>query len=470
MRPVIGAPMRILYEPTSLGFTLEYSGGAEMTSTGEPPFLTWSEGTVGEGVPTPLSKWVLLSWPDLRPPILFCFSTPTSVTSNRTANGFRLQIPQFAGVIRVRQPFGLDATATKSAADFGALVAKVKPLIEWNSRAAPILKDAQAREDSNGIVVSWKFDKPYAILPPPLLRAAAKNLAKILSKTISIGKSPAILAADGNVISAKFFAKRLKPGAAVVTDAQVSDAPAYIPAMDCAKIAQASIAFLSGNGSAGTMIDLASAFAEYDGSFVADGETCIVAAQSLSQQARNQKSTQLLNLLDTLDWSTWQPYGKDALEKAEAGAYLSIAGAFRQNIEERALAAMANAGCEVGPYASLRNAIYSDGPAPDWFALTSPVRVLTPGASAGVGKKGIEVVGDASSVEGFYLELLTDAPLKLIAKSNISSILVTSAQLHTTYYVVPKKIGAWRIIVSRLGKARPIPKAAPSPRYSEGQR
>src|SRR5688500_10882930 len=77
LRQAGNATVRMDFETTALGFSLRYVNGMEWTAQGEaPPFITWSEGTVGPGVPAAAEGWALLTWRNERPPLLLVFSNP----------------------------------------------------------------------------------------------------------------------------------------------------------------------------------------------------------------------------------------------------------------------------------------------------------------------------------------------------------------------------------------------------------
>ena len=489
MRPVPQAPLRIMYETSSLGFSVEYLGGATLSAKGaSAPFLTWSDGSVGPGVPAAPSKWLLLTWPEPRPPLLFCFTgLPASVTATPTSDGFTITIPKYTGVVRIRQPFGNDAIATQNASEMGKLAERLRPLIEQLSKPAPVLQQTLIEDDKYGPVITWIYDKPGAVLPAPLTRGFNKGNLKILSNTTAVGAKKDVLQTAENELKVKFITHELRPGTPVVFGNVAVDSPATISYIDPQSVAEATMSWLFGNGDSGTPGILEEAFVGFSDElkyetdpvtqsrfgFAKDGTgAALLAAHCFSQEARNIKTELLSSLFDSLDWVTWQPAGATRKEKETAAALLALCCAFRKSPEERALGAMASLGAsDDAPYSQIRNGIYSNQKMPDWFsALESPVRSISPDVSAKGDKTGIVVFGDAQSVNGFYVELLTDADLRVVSKVNVKSMLVASPGLHTSYYVVPERVGPWKLTLARKAPGRPIPRAAPSPRYSEARR
>jgi hypothetical protein len=175
-------------------------------------------------------------------------------------------------------------------------------------------------------------------------------------------------------------------------------------------------------------------------------------------------------LFATLDWVTWMPSGSPE-ERSLAASALAIAGPFCERIENRALAAMANAAIAApNPWHQMQTAIYAS-PKPDWFAaMTSPIRILTPGVGAIDVPSGIKLSGSRETVESFEVTVRSDVPIEIVSTENIRRNMIVGTGAKTTIKLWPDKFGEWSIIFRRSTAGRPIPKAAPSPRYSVIQR
>ena len=70
------APQKLQIDLLAQGFRAYFENGFgfKITSTASP-YLSWAEGSVAENVPTPVSKWIVVSFRDNQPPVLLCFPT-----------------------------------------------------------------------------------------------------------------------------------------------------------------------------------------------------------------------------------------------------------------------------------------------------------------------------------------------------------------------------------------------------------
>ena len=58
-----GMPDRAILHLDAPGFSMRFSDGFEFTVDSQyPPFLSWSAGSVADGVPTPMATWILVSF------------------------------------------------------------------------------------------------------------------------------------------------------------------------------------------------------------------------------------------------------------------------------------------------------------------------------------------------------------------------------------------------------------------------
>jgi hypothetical protein len=108
------APGVSLYFPTGLRFLIGSTAA---------PYLTWSEGSVTNGVPTPTSKWLALSFRDNQPPIALGFpgdATALSITGKPGAWVVSSKY-DYSGWVRVGCPMGTRPLSANSAAALGRL-------------------------------------------------------------------------------------------------------------------------------------------------------------------------------------------------------------------------------------------------------------------------------------------------------------------------------------------------------------
>lgn len=474
IRPKPGAPVQIDYETTSLGFTLRYVAGMQWTASGvEPPFITWDEGTVGPGVPSAPSEWALLTWRGERPPILLHFSNPASLKASRTADGFQLEAEGWTGSVRVRLPFGKRSVATASAADFGKLVAELRGMLPLLTADAPKPVSSGVTPVPDGYELSVTFDSIGSVVPPAAVAAEAIGLAKVLTPVIENGPVGMPLCATTELRIFLRAPGSISPGAPVVIGAIRADTTSPEDRL---------LAYIAGNA---TLADTASLgrqqplvpmitepFTKTGMPLAPDGSGSYRASLRGAELISQGMAAPFLDAVFAgVDWVTWQPPGTTPQERADTAAALAIAGPYCQSMDNRVLAAMANAGITAPTgFDEVRNALYGASPKPPWLsALASPVRIMTPGTIGESTAAGIKVSGRAESIESFDLALSSDQPLEIVGKTNVTRLMTIGADTQTVIRVWPKTSGDWSVTFRRSAAGRPIPKAAPSPRYNAAQ-
>lgn len=491
MRPKSGAPLRIFFEPLSAGFSLEYKDGFTIAAESvETPYITWSEGSVGMGVPSAPSKWLLLSWPKKRPPILLVFDKPAAAIVRATAEGFSLQ-SDYSGIVFVRAPFGQEAIATSNAADLGALAARLISVLPKVSTASPKLIGTSVSTDTNGLTAEWQFDRAGAVLPAPLLQGVAAGSAKILSRyeTLS-GRESGLWISSDATMRVRFLTRKLGYGAAAVLGKPFASA-ATISHIDTEGICQAALDYLCGNTdavSARAIADAASLFEDElklakdpitlsPLAFEKNGAgSALGAAHTFAGMAMNGESRWLEGFAGSVDWVDWLPAGGDLQERRAAAAILSLAGALSDDDEVRVLAAMCNCAADGTELSSVREWIYPNAAKinaehPAWYdAMFSPIRILSTGFDFAMEPKGFVVLGEAASTKGFRIELAADAPLSVFSKLGLENVNVLNLEGQAVIGATPSAPGEWKLTLVRQTPGRPLPAAAPSPRYSAGQR
>ena len=481
---VQNSPLRIRYEASSIGFSLEYSGGFVFSGSGDPPFISWAEGTVGPGVPSAPSAWALLSWSDPKPPILLCFpSGNASLVSEQSPGGFQIRCPGYTGKIFVRFPFGSKNIATKTAADFGGLVAPISKNIGYLSAPAPQLIGFAYQKGVDGITAIWKFDRPGALIPLPVIGGVRLGSVRILNPTrpAFLGGDDSVKACGGDELRLRFMTARLRPGAAGVAGATRADGTGSLA--DCA------LALLCGN---------APDFARLNASLAVAMKTVVepitrislpheetgagsesAAARFLAGCALGIRPAWAEGLFAGMDWTDWLPAGGDHKERVEAAALLALAGPLLDDPEERILAAMANAALADEPDApcfSVRRWLYPNAamarlPKPAWLAaMQSPIRIFTPGVAAAQDASGLWLIGTAETIESFDLTVKVDAPFEIGGTENLDQVIAIADTPATVMQVRPRAAGPWRIKIVRLSAGAALPRAAPSPRYSADRR
>jgi hypothetical protein len=198
--------------------------------------------------------------------------------------------------------------------------------------------------------------------------------------------------------------------------------------------------------------------------------TAAAALRGLELLVQGKSAGAMDGIFATVDWVTWLPSGGKE-EQGIAGSALAIAGPYCERIDNRALAAMSNAAtASPNPWHEMQNAIYAT-PKPEWYAaFSSPIRILSPGVNAVDVPGGIKLAGSRETIESFEISVRSDTPIVIISTENIKRNMIIGTGAITTIRMWPDKFGEWSLTFRRSTAGRPIPKAAPSPRYSVIQR
>lgn len=493
-RPRAGAPLRLRFEATSLGFSLGYRDGFRLFGRGaSAPFLTWAEGSVGPGVPTPPTPWVLLSWGEPLPPVLLVFSgQPVALQVIEEGDRWRLESTgSYGGWVFVRAVLGSEAVSTRTAGDLGRLVARVKDKIP-SLGDPPRLVDVAVSGDARGVTVTWRFDKAGAVVPPPAVASVNARHLKILTPIERVGTGEAFRC-QGRELTIRFIGRRMFAGRAIVTGRAAEEEFALDQATS---IAEAAVAYLWNTLSARGETELRRSlriWASYSG---VDREPATAlpwpggrdrtslaehAALCLAERALGASSERETALFAAVDWLSWLPTGESGRAR-EAAAYLALLGAVSEDAYERALGAMAQAalraGAEEQPFDSLRGEVYPISAALDLappvrlLPALSPIRVLAEGVTVSFKDGELSLEGLVTKVEPFDVRIagLSAAP-KVSAKFNMDAPQVTVRDGAALTRLTPRRMDYWKMSF-RLAEAvaRALPAAAPSPRYSEAPR
>ncbi len=163
-----GKPSKLRFDLADFGFSMYFPSGIELkVSATNSPLLTWKEGSVKEGVPTPNCDWVGLSFQDRQPPVVLGFPEDKASLSvkGELGNWTIKSNPEFKGWVRFSLPFGTDALQTTTAHQLGLLSARlVERELLW---FAPLedLKEPTIEEDSLGLTATWKLPRQRTVVP-----------------------------------------------------------------------------------------------------------------------------------------------------------------------------------------------------------------------------------------------------------------------------------------------------------------
>lgn len=169
-----GAPSRLKMDLFSPGFSLYFPKGIDLQvgSIGAP-LLSWADGSVEQTVSTPPSSWILATFRQNQPPVMFAFpDAPQAMIVDGDPGRWHLRtIGTFSGWVRVLLPFGLSSESAVTASTLGELVKKIRSNEPAWSGAAPQLLDTKVQADATSVSVTWTFDKPGALVPGAALVA-----------------------------------------------------------------------------------------------------------------------------------------------------------------------------------------------------------------------------------------------------------------------------------------------------------
>jgi hypothetical protein len=467
---VEGSPSAMEFTTATSGFLARFGSGMSLTVRGlPPPFITWADGSVGEGVPSQPSRWALLSWPTPQPPLLIVFrNRPASLIAVPTPDGFELQAePGFQGWLEFKAPLGGERVTTRRAADLGALLQKIQPVLGWMVNPSPRLREFTAcQDDRGGMVATWKFDRAGAEIPPGAQRAVSAKLAELATKTTNIAGR---MVSDEAKIAVRLPMRRLLPGIPVLASASATRPPEIGEWNDYAATVNAAFAMLAGNVSTAYIRRLERHANDSNALSTADAN--VQSAQHLLRCALGEESPHLSALEARLDPRTWTMTDSDETSTA----LLAVAFAIDEHPGVRAWGAMINAVLRLSrgrtPLSDVRAAIYG-GPYPSPLGPTaSPVRVLTPSAgTVAVDGRDLIIQGGASAAGECEFRLYSEESLRIAGKSGLSAARIERAGNTHVLRLTAAQDGVWRVRVTRPAGSPPLPAPGPSLGYSASPR
>lgn len=501
IRPKGNTPLRIQYETTSSGFSLFYQGILEWKSAGETPHISWAEGTVGVGVPSAPSKWVLLTWAEQRTPIMLCFPEPVSLLIEENGEGYILRsLTPVRGWMHVRSPFANDKMSATRVGDFGRIIQELKNRTSFHEGSAPRVVDFAVSEKDDEIIAVWRFDKEGALVPPPLLNAREHGFIKIETPMEIFKSEQANMVAysKSDSLRVRFYSYRLFPGSAVVNGKVMDDThnKSFVIA-NISGVVNASLAYLAGNTDSTMGSDLWRVRTQYIGSFSQtatepftgislpyerNGKGSYIAGGiALSAAVMGAEQSLSYAISSSIDWLTWLPMGENLEEKIKCASIYSITASLSDSLEERVLGAMCHFGVlyadknKIAPLSEVRSWLYHH-PArkemrkPDWLmAMQSPLRILPPGLGESLmffSNNTMTFIGISKEPETVSLRFKCEQA-QTISYTNISNVRLTHSDGVYTLRFRAEKVGQWDVKLSVQPSSQALPNAALSPRYSE---
>ena len=163
-----GRPSKVRFDLWDMGFSMYFPSGIEfkLRSTASP-FLSWKEGSVKDGIPTPKSDWVCLSFQDQQPPVVMGFPEETTQLqiSGELGSWTLKSGKNFKGWVRFALPYGLTPFRSTTVQGLGKLSERCNKEEElWYAPLADV-PEPTLEDDSDGIVATWKLPRKRTVVP-----------------------------------------------------------------------------------------------------------------------------------------------------------------------------------------------------------------------------------------------------------------------------------------------------------------
>ncbi|HJP81927.1 MAG TPA: hypothetical protein VJ835_00345 [Fimbriimonadaceae bacterium] len=514
-------PQKVKYNLWQPGFALYFEKGMRFTlkSTG-CPYLTWGQGTVGEGVPTPDTAWVLISFRTAQPPILMCLekSTASFQCSGKAGNwSLRTETP-FAGWVRIIQPIGTSAVAANSATALGKLTKRVFENIAIWTQEAPTVTGLEVKGDATSVEATWTFDRPGAIVP---IGAALANVGgypiRIQSKIHRLSdwnEEGPIAVCEEPTLKIRFPVRRIPLGRSLTLGKRSVPALGTVSPIDIPSVAELGLENLLADRDATALKSAEETLAAYleDTVYVKEPITGqqmpyaatgagldLAACHAFLMQTTtisNQSTSEANSLMTSVSWRrdaySWSLPIEDRLVARRAAALASIAGFLCPENERRLEGAMFEAGLAAERGLGILRARKEGKPEPKLiepmdgfrrFAYFRDVKVADEDAFAKSILSEIRVFGDASvSAERqgeataiSWTAADTNAHQIVFASAypidfelgNMNKLDVERALGLTQVRFVANQPGLCTAFLRRPEWAKDLPVSVPTPRYEE---
>ncbi len=163
-----GRPSKVRFDLWDCGVSMYFPKGIDLRirSTASP-FLSWKDGSVQDGIPTPKSDWVCLSFQDQQPPVVMGFPEETTELklTGEVGNWALKSDPEFKGWVRFALPYGLEPYRSTTARGLGKLSDQCKKEEElWFAPIADV-PEPTLEDDSDGIVAKWTLPRKRTVVP-----------------------------------------------------------------------------------------------------------------------------------------------------------------------------------------------------------------------------------------------------------------------------------------------------------------
>lgn len=426
-------PQKLRTDLLAPGMSLYVNKGMRLRlSSINSPIVSWREGSAEAGVRTPLGSWVLVSFRDSQPPVLFAFldGVGQAIIEGKTG-AWSLVVPDYKGWVRVVAPLGDSPAPANTAAALGQLVETVVRDVDLYTGRTPNAVGRDVVADEAGLTVRWQFDLPGATVPQAAMLAPLGGYGlKVLTAVRKVvddqaGAGPWFVL-PGKELQIRFPVRRVPTGRALFVGpplGKVEPPTKLEQVVELALAGSLSSADSSLKSLSRSTLDafVSSAFyieepftkqrlpfdASGDGLDRAAAHALLSQTLLVSEKGSSAENSLLTSLLWRRDWQTWTITGSDQNVGRRASAILAIACALSPEPERRLEGALLQAGLAAQrglarwkarmagqtayppltePLAEIRDSLFSfEEPKDDYVrSLVSPIRVY--------GSTGIEAL------------------------------------------------------------------------------
>ena len=514
-------PQKLRYNLWQAGFSLYFEKGLQLNlpSTG-CPYLTWAEGTVADGIQTPRTSWVLISFRSNQPPILLVLESETAsfkFTGKAGAWSLKTETP-FTGWIRVILPIGTSAVAANSAAALGQLTKRVFVNLPIWTQPAPNLQSTQVKGDATSVEATWTFDRPGAIVPiGAALASVGGYQVKIQSKIRRLddwNEEGPVAVCEDTFLKIRFPVRRIPLGRSLAIGKRAMAPIGTVSPIDIPSVIELALENLLADRDIGTLKAADAALSTYlaDAQYVSEPYTgqqlpyaasgagldlaashaVLMQATSIASQSTSEGNSLLTSVAWRRDAYSWLLPAQDETLARRASSISAVAGFLCPEAERRLQGAMFEAGLASQRGLAILRARRTSVSEPKFieplddlrrYAFFRDIRVADEDAFAKSLMSEVRVFGETSvsaDKEGEATVVHWPAPdtnaHQIIFASaypidfelgNLRKLEVERALGLTQVRFVANQPGPCQANLRRPDWAKDLPLSAPVPRYSE---
>lgn len=515
-------PQKIRTALTAPGISMYCPKGLRLhLNSVSSPYLTWKEGSVSSGVPTPNLKWIVLSFGSKQPPIIFGFpEAPTSMRVDGRAGDWTLNFGQVAGWVRVGAMLGTRSISANTAYSLGQLADQAEKQSPLYTVLPPRLLGLDLDSDLRSVTATWHYDHPGAIVP------TAAVLANLGGYPLSIdspferqefdSEEGPMNVLTGKDLSIRFPIRRVPTGRGVGIGRIQEDPIGTAAPNDIPSVVELALENLIASRSSLSRINGQSTFDEFfnQSEYAKEPWTQqllpygisgrgidLCAAQALLEQSltnASKSSSEQNALLTSIawrrDWKTWKLWVDDPVVGRRASALAALASALCPEPERRLDAAMLQAGIAaerglfiwrshrfenvkvptlIEPIYGLRQAIFGligpeDRDVEFMQQVLSPIRVYGDAAlTAEKDAARLKLSWPVLEAKPSQLSLAAGFPVDILKGANLAHFKVDQAFGLTDVHYIPEFTGDCSIYLTVPTWVKKLPTAIAIPPYSE---